>query len=849
LETRGFIIQVLHVFEGCVPVINLLGEVNGKNTGTRQHDNPGNTAIIASPLYPLSYPEGVDCWTLIRAENTDGSLTPNVTILVYFDFVAMEPDAKCDYDFVELHDGFNGSSPGNSLGRFCDFNVQASDGDHRSTLGSIGNDSLSYGGNFTHQVLSNSTSHANNSINSSNRIATPFEPTELVVQSSGPELLVHFHSDQLLSYKGYRARVFVETFDRTNDRENHECLWDFNESAKTLKTPNHPNNYPSNMDCWITINAPSETDKVVIVFDNFRLESDANCSFDRIEIFDEFSEGDDGDSSFELNSRVFEKEEEDLTPIPVRTYCGHKPARFKYISKGFRIRIRMVSDNAAEFSGFSSRYAFIRNPNSIKVNSSRTEGVFIETPVNSTVVSGSSHRLSCVIRKSLLDHPNNINKRIMWFKDDRPIQPNSVVNFFENNTQLLIREISSTDSGKYSCKFGDHVSTAFLESKQHSCPILLLKRPKDMTQTEGDDAMLECMASSKYPVKITWKKDDKILNINQHNKYEFLRSGYLVITGVSVEDSGFYSCVAEIQLRSSQRHQETEPETSCSLSSTSHLKVNPRANIEEICGRPVIGQPARNKPLLDHGKIVGGSDAQKGAFPWQVMFWDYKRRAFCGGALLNERWILTAAHCFANEVVTNTAIEVRLGRHDQSMPDEPTQFVTGIAEVKKHPDFSRETFDNDIALVRVTDHIPFTEFIQPVCLGNDSNRIDDHFFRSKTMKLGHVTGWGLLKEGGPQPKYLQELKLPIQLQSVCSNSTTFKVSKNMFCAGYAQEIVGDACKGDSGGPFVSKGPPENERWIILGVVSWGEGCGRQGKYGFYTKIHNYYDWIHAFINL
>ena len=91
----------------------------------------------------------------------------------------------------------------------------------------------------------------------------------------------------------------------------------------------------------------------------------------------------------------------------------------------------------------------------------------------------------------------------------------------------------------------------------------------------------------------------------------------------------------------------------------------------------------------------------------------------------------------------------------------------------------------------------------------------------------------------------------------------------MFCAGYGQEVVGDACKGDSGkelmmfkiglrltcannlslysgGPLVA---PFRSRWVLLGVVSWGEGCGRNGKYGFYTKLINYLEWIHAIIKL
>ena len=66
----------------------------------------------------------------------------------------------------------------------------------------------------------------------------------------------------------------------------------------------------------------------------------------------------------------------------------------------------------------------------------------------------------------------------------------------------------------------------------------------------------------------------------------------------------------------------------------------------------------------------------------------------------------------------------------------------------------------------------------------------------------------------------------------------------MFCEGYSQEILGDACHGDSGGPFLMT--LEN-KWYLVGVVSWGEGCGTENKFGFYTRISNYISWIQGII--
>lgn len=222
--------------------------------------------------------------------------------------------------------------------------------------------------------------------------------------------------------------------------------------------------------------------------------------------------------------------------------------------------------------------------------------------------------------------------------------------------------------------------------------------------------------------------------------------------------------------------------------------------------------------------------------------------------------MVTAAHCFT-DIIDESTVFVKLGKYDQTEA-EVTEIVTKIQHTIKHPQFSNETFDNDIALVKLATHIQFTDNIRPICLATSTEvrQMNSYFFSKdyqlnengqtnvpnesdveiQATKFGLVTGWGRLKENGPLPRYLHKIRLPIVDRVKCRQSTTFKVTDNMFCAGYGKEIVGDACKGDSGGPFVVE---FHSRWTLLGIVSWGEGCGRPEKFGYYTKVNNYDNWI------
>lgn len=891
-EGKGFDIEVSVLIDGCPPTISTSLQGSG---------------VITSPGFPGNYPDSTDCWTLIRViesnENPERLTDRNVTITLAFDFINMEPDEQCAYDFLEIFDGFNKSSssrsPGLHLGRFCEYNNL--DEDKKST--SVSED-ISHAARINHPSIS--SSHPGGMIQTT---IPPSDLQQLIITSTGPEMLLHFRSDQLLNSKGYKAKYKVDTLERSTA---DNCAWKQDLVGQRIETPNYPNEYPANLDCTLTITAPAPSDKIVIVFESFHMETDANCSFDRLEIYDDqfkpenrFDDPSDDPSTavdtalppIPTNGRISGPMNTKIDPRlplqqkPVRIICGRKSAKFKHVSIGPTIKLRFVSDNFAEYPGFSARYFFAQSrtdgSNSKPGSSSPVfkETDFEQVPSNTSVNLRSSILLSCKPRQRIA------NESLVWIHNDKVITNG----LYENGQKLLIREFTVESIGRYICKYGNLTKEAFLTASSTSnddCSIIFSKRPKDAVVSEGDSHILECSAitttstSSRHQkIEIEWLKDGKRVQ-KVENKIEILSSGYLVISNMNREDTGFYFCVASIKdspsnLDPSSGHglsssghsmpsgqslpsshslssghsfspsNHGENENCGKLTAAAHVMVNIRQNVEKICGRPIKGQPSKQKPSVDsYGKIVGGSDAQKGAFPWQVMFWDYKRRSFCGGALLNEKWIITAAHCFSasSRDPSNQPPppEVRLGRYDQSVLDEETQFVTKISEIRKHPGFNKETFDNDIALIKLEDHVPFTDFIKPICLGSSFDEFEDIFFKHRSLKMGHVTGWGQLKEGGPQPKFLQEIRVPIVPQPSCRSSTSFNVTNNMFCAGYTQEIVGDACKGDSGGPFVAI---HEDRWYLLGIVSWGEGCGRSGKYGFYTKVINYLDWIKTFIIL
>ncbi|KAI1884808.1 hypothetical protein AGOR_G00230320 [Albula goreensis] len=237
----------------------------------------------------------------------------------------------------------------------------------------------------------------------------------------------------------------------------------------------------------------------------------------------------------------------------------------------------------------------------------------------------------------------------------------------------------------------------------------------------------------------------------------------------------------------------------------------------------VCGKPALNT------RIVGGQDAPEGSWPWQVSL-HLSGRYTCGGSLINNQWVLSAAHCVRNTDAADWTVFV--GRQSQTGPN-PNEESRAVAQIVSHPSYDSDSSDNDVALLRLSSPVEFTDYILPVCLAADSSS-----FHTGTDSW--VTGFGLTEENGAIANVLQEVEVPVIGNRQCNCLYGVgAITDNMICAGLLQGGK-DSCQGDSGGPMVHK---QNSVWVQSGVVSFGVGCARPNFPGVYARVSRYQSWI------
>lgn len=240
-------------------------------------------------------------------------------------------------------------------------------------------------------------------------------------------------------------------------------------------------------------------------------------------------------------------------------------------------------------------------------------------------------------------------------------------------------------------------------------------------------------------------------------------------------------------------------------------------------------------------RIFGGELAYIENFPWQVFFSDPR----AGGALIDEHWVLTAAHVVEKERNPTMYVgSTLLGRDNlknaQMLTVERVIFHPGW-EFLENPD-TRKNFDNDIALIQLKDPVKMGPKVSLICLPDNSPK-----YSLSKNSLGLISGWGRTETRGHVVQ-LRGARIPVATLQECQNVkpknpnvdiNSYVFTDNMICAGGETGV--DSCEGDSGGALAVEIPGEEKpKFYVAGLVSWGPEC---GTYGIYTRVKNYIDWI------
>jgi len=285
--------------------------------------------------------------------------------------------------------------------------------------------------------------------------------------------------------------------------------------------------------------------------------------------------------------------------------------------------------------------------------------------------------------------------------------------------------------------------------------------------------------------------------------------------------------------------------------------------------RPITGE---DSPLLPgneicgtgtQDRIYGGTKAQLDEFPWMALV-EYERPNgqkgfYCGGVLINSKYILTAAHCLKGKDLPSTwkIVSVRLGEYNTDTDQDCIPIknsnkmlcappAVNVAVEDKIAHESYDPFDqnqyHDIALLRLSKDVRYSDYIKPICLPKSENLVTKSYIDKNLV----VAGWGKT-ESASESNIKLKLEVPVNTPDVCHRTysqANVQLSDGQLCAGGQKGR--DSCRGDSGGPLmtIEAGPDGSVNWYSIGVVSFGPSpCGMANWPGVYTKVANYVPWI------
>lgn len=230
-------------------------------------------------------------------------------------------------------------------------------------------------------------------------------------------------------------------------------------------------------------------------------------------------------------------------------------------------------------------------------------------------------------------------------------------------------------------------------------------------------------------------------------------------------------------------------------------------------------------------RIVGGKPASPPDWPFIVALFSNEIGPFCGGSIISDRWILTAAHCVSGTFDVST-LNIRRPRPDGTPAGERAKVIKTLV----HPDYVDAPLGSDVALLKL-DH--------PLAIQTSQFAITATKTTEKSFGFAGVCaatgGWGATRQGGNVSKILRDVDVPIISDEDCRamQGSRYNAATHI-CAGYKQGSK-DSCQGDSGGPIIVRAGPTG--FLLVGVVSFGNGCAQPDAPGFYSRVSTYRDWV------
>ena len=282
------------------------------------------------------------------------------------------------------------------------------------------------------------------------------------------------------------------------------------------------------------------------------------------------------------------------------------------------------------------------------------------------------------------------------------------------------------------------------------------------------------------------------------------------------------------------------------------------------------GSKARSTP-----RIIGGNDVGPGQGPWAASL-QYQHiegdedswRPFCAGSFVHPRtvtdeagdtrvvqwepnrtrpiWLMTAAHCIQNDDGTRLDIDrIRVVGGSRNLASRAAEVQT-IEEALTHAAYDPDTYENDIAILHLS--APAKDFEATERATIRLPALSDTQWINQDYLAVIAQGWGTT-ETGSDSLLLKEVILPLVSRQLCSEKFAVHgeiITPGMLCAGFVSGFF-DSCQGDSGGPLIYQHRGnlsfgETSDAVLLGIISWGKGCGNTDLFGVYTRVSVYVDW-------